>query len=147
MTEELQELLKKELLSASKSVKLLQDSYDKCQKIGLKSVYSSQDLESFEALTARFSRLSDLLLQKIFRLMDTLELINDGTLLDRVNRAEKRGILGSAKEFTQMRLLRNLIVHEYETDEYTHIFKDVLKFTPFLLECVKNTTQYCNKFQ
>ncbi|MFI5344373.1 MAG: hypothetical protein ACHQUC_09155 [Chlamydiales bacterium] len=49
------------------------------------------------------------------------------------------------KEFTNLRLLRNTIVHEYEPDEYTRIFKDVLKMAPILLDSVDKTKQYCQK--
>lgn len=146
MTKELLEILKKELLSLSKSMDLFFGSYERCCKIGDKPNYSSGELETFEALTARYSRLSDLLIQKIFRLIDSLELVDQGTMVDRINRAEKRGIVKSAKEFTELRYLRNTIVHEYEPDEYAQIFKDVMKFTPILLDSVEATKLYCQKF-
>ena len=117
MTKDFLEILKKELLSLAKSTQLLTGSYEKCRNIGEKSDYSASELEAFEALTARFSRLSDLLLQKIFRLIDALELVDEGTILDRINRAEKRGIVISAQQYKKLRLLRNTIVHEYESDE------------------------------
>jgi len=147
MTKEFLELLKKELASLNKSICLVQGSYEKCHKIGSKVDFSSTELEAFEALTARYARLSDLLIQKIFRLIDALELVDEGTMVDRINRAEKRGIVRSAKEFIELRLLRNTIVREYEPDEYTRIFKEVLKVTPILLESVNKAMQYCRKFQ
>lgn len=142
-------ILKKELASLKKSTLLIQNSYEKCLKIGIKanSNYSYTELDAFEALTARFSRLSDLLIQKIFRLIDTLELVNEGTMVDRINRAEKREIVSSAKKFIELRLLRNTIVHEYEPDEYTRIFQDVLNFTPTLLNAVEKAEKYCQKFK
>lgn len=146
MTDELLKILQKEIASLAKSTKLLQASYERCFAIGNKSEYSASELEAYEALTARYSRLSDLLIQKIFRLIDTLELVDEGTMVDRINRAEKRGIVASAKEFTSLRLLRNTIVHEYEPDEYTRIFKDVLRVTPILLDSVEKSNQYCQKF-
>ncbi|MFI5343705.1 MAG: hypothetical protein ACHQUC_05730 [Chlamydiales bacterium] len=145
MTKEFLEILKKELISLNKSMILFHESYERCSVIGDKANYSSTELEMFEALTARYARLSDLLIQKIFRLIDSLELVDEGTLVDRINRAEKRGIIKSAKEFTNLRLLRNTIVHEYEPDEYTRIFKDVLKMAPILLDSVDKTKQYCQK--
>lgn len=146
MRKELLEILEKELISLSKSTTLLNDSYERCCMIGDRTDYSSGELETFEALTARYSRLSDLLLQKIFRLIDSLELADQGTMVDRINRAEKRGIVKSAKEFTELRYLRNTIVHEYEPDEYARIFKDVIKVTPILLDSVEKTRLYCQKF-
>lgn len=146
MTEEFIEILKKELVSLGKLTKLTEASYEKCRLIGNKPVYSASELEAYEALTARYCRLSDLLIQKVFRVIDTLELVNEGTLVDRINRAEKRNMIASAKEFTSLRLLRNTIVHEYEPDEYTKIFKDVLRVTPILIDAVEKTRQYCQKF-
>lgn len=146
MTEELLALLRKELEALDKSIHLIESSYKRCLKIGNRTIYSDIELEAFEALTARYARLSDLLIQKIFRLIDTLELVNEGTMLDRINRAEKRGIIQSAKEFTRLRLLRNTIVHEYEPDEYVRIFKDVLQVTPILLKSVEQSKLYCKKF-
>lgn len=145
MTKELLELLRKELEGMEKSARLLQISYEKCMQISVKQNYGDLELEAFEALTARFSRLNDLLIQKIFRLIDTLELINEGTILDRLNRAEKRGLIHTAKQFTELRLLRNLIAHEYEPDEYTRIFKDVLRLAPPLLDTVKIVQHYCQQ--
>jgi uncharacterized protein YutE (UPF0331/DUF86 family) len=140
-------VLQKELVSLEKSAELLRESYEKCESIGIKNNYSHRELEAFEALTARFSRLSDLIIQKIFRLIDTLELTEQGTVLDRINRAEKKGLIDSAKTFTSMRLLRNLIVHEYEPDAFTKIFPDVLLLTSSLLEAVESTKRYCSRFQ
>ena len=140
MTEELIQMLEKELTSLKKSEKLLHVSYDKCVALKIKPHYTENELEAFEVLTARFARLSDFLIQKIFRLIDTIELANEGTILDRINRAEKKELIQSAKQFTEVRLLRNCIVHEYEPDEYTRIFKDVLNLTPILLTCQEDST-------
>lgn len=145
MTDELLAILKKECASMEKSADILDISYKKCKMIGIQNNYSLQDLEAFEALTARFARLSDLLLQKIFRLIDTIELVQDGTLLDRIHRAEKRNLISSAKQFTELRHLRNSIAHEYEPDEYMRIFKDVLAATGQLLDATEKTSHYCNR--
>ena len=147
MTEKLLQILKKELVSLEKSAKLLRDSYEKCLKLGIKNSYSDYELEQFEVVTARFSRLSDFLIQKIFRLIDTIELVDEGTMIDRLNRAEKRELISSAKQFIELRYVRNTIVHEYEPDEYTRISKNVLKFTPYLLESVKKTQEFCKKLR
>ena len=53
--------------------------------------------ESCEALTSRFARLNDFLLQRVFRTLDQIELADDGTALDRLQRPEKRGLISSAE--------------------------------------------------
>ena len=60
-------------------------------------------------LSARFARVSDILVQKIFRLIDILDLEDSGTVLDRINRAEKKDLVGSAREFIEIRELRNRV--------------------------------------
>jgi hypothetical protein len=147
MNEEILKNLLKEMGSLEKSASLFKQSYDKCKVFGIKKTYSELELEAFEALTARFSRLSDLLLQRVFRLIDSLELVNEGTVVDRLNRAEKRKLFPAAKQFVEMKHLRNLIVHEYEPDEYTLVFKNVLNMAEPLLDCVDKTIEYCKKFK
>ncbi|MDM8568463.1 hypothetical protein QUF50_02900 [Thiotrichales bacterium HSG1] len=47
------------------------------------------------------------------------------TLLDRINRAEKRGLIKEAQQFIQCRTLRNEIAHEYMPENILVIFKQV----------------------
>jgi hypothetical protein len=51
---------------------------------------SPEELERLESLASRFARLADMLIQRIMRLVDDIELTPHGTLLDRIYRAEKR---------------------------------------------------------
>ena len=53
-------------------------------------------LESVEAFCSRFARTVDLLVNKALRSLDRGELKPEGTLLDVVNRAEKRGFITRA---------------------------------------------------
>lgn len=64
-------------------------SYKQCEIIGTREVYEPEHYDHFENLASRFARASDLLLQKIFRGIDLLELSEGGSLLDAIHRAEK----------------------------------------------------------
>jgi len=86
----MEDILKQELHNLEKARDALQYSYNKCQAIKLTDGLSYDDQESFEALTSRFARLSDIIIQKIFRLLDILDLEEEGTIRDRINRAEKK---------------------------------------------------------
>ena len=79
-----------ELENLARAKDVLQYSYEKCQKIKLHEGLSYEELERFEALTSRFARLSDVIIQKIFRLFDFIDLEDTGTVRDRINRAEKK---------------------------------------------------------
>ena len=130
------------MLEASKVLKY---SYAICRNIGVKSEYTYEELDRYEALTSRFARLSDLIIQKVFRLIDELDLDNDGTIRDRINRAEKKGLIESAETFSIIRHLRNSIAHEYEPEAITEIFDQVLHLTPQILNCVDRVKNYCDK--
>lgn len=120
-------------------------SYNKCRTIGVNAELSEEELESFEALTSRFARLSDILTQKVFRLIDTIDLEEPGTVRDRINRAEKKGLLQDAAVFVDIRILRNEIAHEYKTETILNIFERILTLTPDLLAAVENTLGYAEK--
>lgn len=100
-----------------------------------------EQLERLESLTSRFARLADLLIQRIFRLIDEIELTTSGSLLDRIYRAEKRG-WANAIDLIKIRELRNLIAHEYATDKMQEIYATVAALSPLLLVIVPNVTAY-----
>jgi hypothetical protein len=122
MNQALQKLLKQQLVLLDNAVNVLLFSMEKCQAIGIKEEYTPDELDRFESLTSRFARLCDILLQKIFRLIDEIELEMQGTLIDRINRAEKKGLIIDAKQFIECRTLRNEIAHEYVPENVLVIF-------------------------
>lgn len=137
--------LKQELRDLEKARDVLHYSYEKCHAIELMDGLSYDEQERFEALTGRFARLSDLIIQKTFRLLDILDLEDEGTIRDRINRAEKKGVIYSADDFIEIRILRNEIAHEYKSETIYAIFEKVLEYTPKLLESVETITAYAQK--
>lgn len=146
MNDKLTALLKKEIKILKEAGLIFKRSFEMCQEISYKKKYGIEELDHFEALTSRFARLSDLLVQKIFRVIDELELEPYGTARDRINRAEKKGLIESADVFVNIRLLRNEIAHEYLSSEIQRIFLHVMKWTPALLACVQKVVEYCKKY-
>ncbi len=143
MKDVLLELISKELILLDDSTEVLKYSYGNCQKIGIQEDYAIEDMDQFEAFTSRFARMSDMLIQKVFRLIDKIELDDEGTIRDRINRAEKKGLIKSADTFIQIRIVRNDIAHEYHTENLKDIYKKVLELTPHLLNCVEKIKEYC----
>ena len=123
----------------------LQFSFKACQKIGVKDNYTPQELVDFEAFAGRFSRTSDLLLQKVFRAIDSVELVGGGTLIDALHRAQKRNILDTLEQMYTIRELRNMIVHEYLPKGLVEIFDDLLIQTPVVLNLISKTSDYANE--
>ena len=146
MTDQLKLLLEKEMRILSDATDVLQYSFNKCSKIGIKGSYEPEELESFESFTGRFARLSDILIQKLFRLVDELDLESQGTVRDRINRAEKKELVVSADLFVEIRMVRNEIAHEYLPEAIHEIFGKVLQLTPALLDGVERTRKYCEKY-
>ena len=134
-----------ELENLAKAKDALQYSYEKCQRIKLHEGLSYEELESFEALTSRFARLSDIIIQKVLRLLDFIDLEDTGTVRDRINRAEKKGVILSADNLVEIRILRNEIAHEYRSETAYAIFEKVLTYSPTLLESVDTITDYSQK--
>lgn len=143
MTPEKIELLQEELCGLQQAAEHLGYSLERCLCLIDKEDWSSEQLERLESLTSRFARLADLLIQRIFRLIDDLELTGAGSILDRLYRAEKRG-WANATDLIKIRELRNLIAHEYAADKMPDIFTTVATLTPLLLATVPVVKSYAD---
>jgi hypothetical protein len=141
-----EENLKLVLAELEKGKDVLRHSFERCRNINMMDDLSYEQLESFEALTSRFARLSDIVIQKAFRALDILDLDDEGTIRDRINRAEKKGIIESADSFIDIRILRNEIAHEYKTEAIYSIFSKVLELAPILIKSVGSITSYAKKY-
>lgn len=147
--EKKRELLKKQLQenmdNLDRSLKVLNYSYKKCSKFGLKDEYSVEELESFDALKSRFVRTSDIFTQKVLITVFVLIKENPISFIDKANRAEKIGIITSSEELQGIRELRNEIAHEYSSRDVTEIFEEVLQNTPLLIKSIKSAKSYIKK--
>ncbi len=146
MTGQMQRLLISEQKVLNDAREVLLYSFNKCSVIGIKETYQPEELESFDSFIGRFARLSDILIQKIFRLVDELDLDSQGTIRDRINRAEKKELIVSSDIFIEIRMVRNDIAHEYLPEAIHDIFGKVLSLTPHLLYGVDRTVSYCKKY-
>lgn len=140
-------LLQTELELMDKATEYLRYSYERCQAIDNQENYTLEELEHFESLTSRFARLSDLLIQKIFRLIDQIDLEVQGTVRDRINRAEKKELISSAEEFVDIRELRNHIAHQYDPTSMLTIFTDVKHYCPVLFNTIERVHRYSKKYE
>ena len=89
------------------SVKWLKRSYNICGSLENNDSFTDEEFDSLEAMSSRFSRVTDILIQKVFRSIDHVEMEEQGSIIDVVNRAEKRGIIHSVEEIREMKDLRN----------------------------------------
>ena len=82
---------------------------------------------------------------KIFRTLDAYEFEDQGTLIDVVNHAHKRGLFEDIEQLRIMKDLRNTIVHEYIEEELKALFEEVLHYTKELINIMQTTRGYIEK--
>jgi len=134
-------LLEENLNALNKAREILQYSMKKCLPQVIKSA-NEVELESCEALTARFARAADILTQKVLKTIFLLLKENPLTFIDKCNTAEKFGIIRSADVLLSVRDLRNKIAHEYFLENITDLFNDVAKFSGILCEIIDDVNNY-----
>ncbi len=134
-------LLQTELPNVDLAAQHLSYSLERCSELEAWKQPTVEQLERLESLAARFARLSDLLLQRIFRLIDDVELNGASTVLDRIYRAEKRG-WAKADHLIKIRELRNVIAHEYAADAMSEIYSAIIELSPSLLLATAQTKKY-----
>jgi hypothetical protein len=137
------EILKENVSAINLSLDRLMYSFDTCSKVGLKDTYSNDEFVAFEAMTSRYARTTDMLINKALRSLDNAEYIHGGTVIDAANNAEKRGIANS-RDLRKLKDLRNSIAHEYVTENIVRFFDKVLEFTPLLKSIIENLNEYYN---
>ncbi|BAF73019.1 hypothetical protein [Sulfurovum sp. NBC37-1] len=125
----------------------LEHSFEETTKIGLKPSYEVDEFDSYENLCSRFGRMIDFLVRKMFRAIDAVEFENQGTLIDTVNNAHKRGLFENIETIREIKDLRNAIAHEYIDDYLQELFEDIMKLTPDLIELAKITLKYTEQYQ
>ena len=139
------ELLKENISSINLSLNRLLYSYNICKQFGLKESYTEDEFMAFEAMTSRYARTTDMLINKVLRTLDAVEYINPGTVIDAANNAEKRGIANAA-DLRNLKDLRNSIAHEYITENIVRFFDSVLEYTPFLKIIIDKLNDYSSRY-
>ena len=138
----IQKLLLNDQKILQKQKKWLEYSLKECKTIGVKKDLTMEEFGKFETLCSRYSRGIDFLIRKIFRTLDTYEFENQGTLIDTVNHAHKRGLFEDINELRVMKDIRNTIVHEYIEENLSDIFDEVLEYSEIMLVIIDNTLSY-----
>lgn len=136
------ELLKDSINQIKLASRQLYIAFDICKKIDLDAPINDENLMDLEALTARFGRVVDMLTCKLLRCIDLCELIHDGSLIDVMNRAEKRGLIKSALDLRLMKELRNDVVHEYHIQSLSKLHQSIFQSVPKLLLMVNSSVNY-----
>jgi hypothetical protein len=134
--------LHKQTESLIRAGRVLQRSHTAFQQIGVKDQYTDDELDVVDAYTSRFARATDLLTQRLLPMLDILELLEPGSLIDRLNRAERRAVISSAEQFREIRLLRNDISHEYAREDFRSLLEAVVGYSPAIVEAITAVQHY-----
>lgn len=137
------ELLRQALDELARARRHLDHSYGRVVRVpaNLETV-SPDELESVEAFTSRFARTVDLLVNKVLRCLDRVELLSPGTLLDTVNRAEQRGLVERATLLREMKDVRNIIAHDYAGAQLAEVLNYCRDHKPVLDAVCERVTAY-----
>lgn len=134
------ELLARNWQLLQDSLDTLQKSVEKAEAIGEKPDYTFEEMETFDSLTSKFSRTSDIFLQKIIRTIWELLHEDKMPLIDILNRAEKLEIIHSADDLLEIRDIRNQVAHEYIPEAIQELVPEVINLAQALEENI-NTCQ------
>lgn len=145
--EELKKIFCDNLNLFNKSIEWLNKSYQKTKNIDLgKNNLSEDELEVLETLSNRFSRAVDILINKVLRSLDLLELEDISRKIDIVIRAEKRGLVDDYKLLIELKDLRNELIHEYIQEMLLEKFKEIIEKTPLLFDIADKINSYSKKY-
>jgi hypothetical protein len=136
------DLLKTEWQLLIASVSTLHLSIVKCQSIGIKESFTFEELESFDSLTSKFNRTSDIFTQKVLRTVWLLVHEPYVPFIDMINKCEKMLILRSADQIIEIRDLRNQIAHEYIPEAIRDLIPEVIALTSQLFDNIED----CRRF-
>jgi hypothetical protein len=114
----------------------------KCRDIDFSPPISFETEEALDALSSKFSRVSDIYTQKVIKTILFLLREDAPTFLDRMNLCEKLGIISSAEELIAIRDLRNIIAHEYLSENLVEIYREIIQLSDNLMKSITLTDKF-----
>lgn len=114
----------------------------KCRDLDFSPPISFETEESLDALSSKFSRVSYIFTQKVLKTLIFVLREDAPTFLDRMNLCEKLGIIPSAEEIIAIRDLRNIIAHEYLSENLVEIYTEIIQLSDNLLKAILQTENF-----
>ena len=119
----------------------------KCRDLDFSLPISFEAEESLDALSSKFSRVSDIFTQKVLKTLIFVLREDAPTFLDRMNLCEKLGIIPSAEELIAIRDLRSIIAHEYLSENLVEIYMEIIELSDGLLKAILETERFFIKIK
>lgn len=128
----------------NKSIDWLKRSIEKLPKV-IEDRITEEQMESIEVFLGRYCRAVDILINKVLRGLDYIELEDSSRMLDVVINAEKRGIVSDYNVLIEMKDLRNELAHEYIEERLIEKFQEVKERSFVLLDIAERLKEYIEK--
>jgi len=144
-TSKLQNLLNLNWTLLNQALPSFQRSLVKCQNIDFSPPISFETEETLDSLSSKFSRVSDIYTQKVIKTLLFLLREDAPTFLDRMNLCEKLGIIPSAEELIAIRDLRNIIAHEYLSENLVEIYREIIQLSDNLIKSIALTEKFISE--
>ena len=135
-------LLKENFTLLKRSLDSLKLSVTKADKIIGKGAYSFEEMETFDSLTSKFNRTSDIYTQKVLRTVWALLHEPFMPFIDMMNKAEKMELILSADYMLIIRDIRNQISHEYIPEAIQEIVPEVISYSKKLESNIELTKHF-----
>jgi len=114
----------------------------KCRDIDFLPSISFETEEALDSLSFKFSRVSDIYTQKVIKTLLFLLREDAPTFLDRMNLCEKLCIIPSAEELIAIRDLRNIIAHQYLSENLVEIYREIIQLSNNLTKSIAITENF-----
>jgi hypothetical protein len=143
--EHIKELLEQNWQLLQNSLYTLNLSVEKVQNIMPKEDYTFEEMESFDSLTSKFGRASDIYTQKVIRTIWMLLHEPFEPFIDMMNRCEKMGLIKSSNDMIDIRDTRNQITHEYIPEAIQELVPEVISLAGKLEENINYTRDFVGR--
>lgn len=106
-------------------------------------------LDKLDAFRVRFADIQDIIGNKLFRGILLLEEEQPGSMIDTLQKMEKRGILQSAEEWRALREIRNTFSHDYpeSVQERAEALSQAFIFSATMLAILKSIHHYLQRYK
>jgi hypothetical protein len=132
-----------------KEIDLLRQSAVKYQKkpFKVRTIYTSDELEIYDALSFRFMKAIDLVLNFFRSLERYADAKESDTLRDRLLFIQKLRIIDDIDFWFEARELRGKIAHTYLPGQLKDIYEEIRKKTRTVDRCVKKLEKYLRNLE
>ena len=139
-------VLKDNIEKISNALISFKKSLEKCESIGIKEMYTFEELEAFDSLTVKFARISDILTQKVLRTIFILLREDNLTFIDICKKAEKHQLIDDADSLLSIRDIRNQVSHDYNDENLKTLYADIFKLSPQLESAIQNVIAFSKRY-